>query len=239
MKLQLRESTVHAGKSSIVRRRMQPLMTRLTDELNHNHFRVAVFGSARIRKNTQVYKLVYNLARLIASAGMDLVTGGGPGLMDAASEGYHRGKKDDTQHSIGLNIKLPHEQKETSHLDIKKDFERFSGRLDHFMLLSHAVVVAPGGVGTLLGLFYTWQLMQVKQICNMPIILMGDMWFGLMEWLEREPLKGKLIDPEDLSLLFATRNCEEAFTVLSKCHEAYRNGEAENFCMNYRKYRVR
>jgi predicted Rossmann-fold nucleotide-binding protein len=108
-------------------------MSELTEEFNKTHFRVAIFGSARITDDDPVYTLVFNLARLIAGAGMDVVTGGGPGLMDAASKGHFKGRKDSTSHSIGLNIKLPHEQSEAAHLDIKKDFEHFSDRLDHFI----------------------------------------------------------------------------------------------------------
>lgn len=211
-------------------------MTAMDDELKQSHFRVAIFGSARIIKDSLEYTEVFNLARMIAEAGMDLITGGGPGLMDGASEGYHAGKKNASQHSIGLNIRLPREQEETAHLDIKKNFERFSQRLDHFILLSNAVVVAPGGIGTLLELFYTWQLMQVKHICTMPIVLMGDRWTGLIEWLRSKLLGTGLIDSVDLSLLISAGDCQEAFKVIHNCYELYRAGKDENFCLNYQKY---
>jgi predicted Rossmann-fold nucleotide-binding protein len=158
-------------------------MPKLKEELSKEHFRVAIFGSARIGKDDPNYKLIFNLARLIASKGIDVVTGGGPGLMDAASSGHFKGRRDDSQHSIGLNIRLPHEQTNAAHLDIKKDFYNFSTRLDHFMVLSDVAVIAPGGVGTLLEFFYTWQLVQVEHICNIPIILLGEMWFDLVRWI--------------------------------------------------------
>ena len=167
--------------------------TPFDEENEQNHFRVAIFGSARITKGDSNYKLVHDLAKLVAEAGMDVVTGGGSGLMNAASEGHHDGRKDQKTHSVGLRIKLPMEENEAIHLDIKKEFSRFSNRLDSFMQISNAVVVAPGGVGTMLELFYTWQLLQVKHICNIPIILLGSMWLDFIEWIKKHPLEKELL----------------------------------------------
>jgi uncharacterized protein (TIGR00730 family) len=209
----------------------------LTDELDNSHFRVAIFGSARIGKDDTNYRLVFNLAKLIAGHGIDVVTGGGPGLMDAASSGHHVGNRGGASHSIGLNIRLPFEQSDADHLDIKKDFSHFSDRLDHFMVLSNAIVVAPGGVGTLLELFYSWQLMQVKHICNVPIVLLGQMWLGLMEWVRKWPLENGLLDQQDLELSFVAKSCDEAFTVIREAHDAFSRGD-ENFCLNYHLYKL-
>ena len=153
------------------------------------NFKVTIFGSARIKKGTLVYSQVRTLARMLGERGFDVITGGGPGLMKAASEGHRKGSKKTGAYSIGVGIRLPHEQKFNRHLDIKKEFKRFSRRLDYFMSLSNAVVIAPGGIGTLLELFYTWQLSQVKQICNIPIILLGKQWPLLIKWLEKYPSK--------------------------------------------------
>ena len=155
--------------------------------LSNDRFRVAIFGSARLRKDSPEYHLVFNLARLIASAGMNIVTGGGPGLMEAASNGFYEGKKDGSINSIGLNITLPNEQHFAAHLDIKEQFDRFSERLDGFAALSNAFVVMPGGIGTILELFYTWQLAQVKEIVNKPLVLMGEMWLDLLKWMRTCP----------------------------------------------------
>jgi len=144
------------------------------------HYRVTIFGSARISEGDEQYQDVYSIARGLAAEGFDIVTGGGPGLMQAANAGSQsvtNGGK-----SIGLNIKLPSEQHPNLFLDIKEEFDRFSTRLDTFMALSDAVVVAPGGVGTMLEFFYTWQLVQVQQICETPIILYGEIWTGLLQW---------------------------------------------------------
>ncbi len=141
--------------------------------------------------------------------------------MEAANKGHKdgRGKKD--IHSFGLNILLPKEQQANQHLDVKKDFERFSERLDYFMHLSNVFVVAPGGVGTLLEFFYTWQLVQVKHICNIPIILLGDMWPELIEWLEKWPFKKKFLSQEDLNALFLADHCKEAMDVIRLTYEKY------------------
>lgn len=204
-----------------------------------NHFRVAIYGSARIKKGDPRYKLIHDLAGMIAKENIDIVTGGGPGLMDAANRGHHAGR-DKGNHSLsfGLTIHLPREQRESFHLDIKKDFYNFSGRLDHFVLLSNVVIVAPGGVGTLLELMYTWQLVQVKHACGIPIILLGDMWTGFTDWVKKSPLKNKFLDKEDLDLLFPAKNAKEAMEIIRASHDAYKKGK-ENVCLNIKKYSIR
>ena len=106
------------------------------------------------------------------------------------------------------------------------------------MLLSNAIVVAPGGVGTLLEFFYTWQLVQVKQICNIPIILLGKQWKELFGWLEKYPLKNRLLGRKDLDLLFLVNNCNEAVKIIDHAYKEYKKG-GKNFCLNYKKYRVK
>lgn len=202
---------------------------------DENHFRVTIFGSARINREDKTYKDVFKIAKLIGSNNIDIVTGGGPGLMQAANAGHKEGSKDNESHSIGLNIKLPHEQDANPHLDIKHDFERFSGRLDTFMSLSNVVVVAPGGIGTILELFYTWQLVQVKHICNIPIILYGDMWPDLIKWMEKWPLKRKLINKKDLNNVFCAKNCKEAIEIIKLTKEQFDKGN-KNVCLNIKKY---
>jgi uncharacterized protein (TIGR00730 family) len=187
-----------------------------------SRFRVVIFGSARIERGDPSWDLIFDLAKRVAKEGMDIVTGGGPGLMDAASEGHYVGDPTHAAHSIGLQIKLPKEQRDARHLDIKKEFFRFSARLDNFIALAHAVVIAPGGVGTLLELFYTWQLMQVRMMRSIPIILLGDMWSGFLDWIRRQPLKNKLLDEKDVELLFLVNNCEEALEIIKRAYEEYR-----------------
>lgn len=196
-------------------------MPRRTPRLKHlrpHAFRVAIFGSARIRKNDPVYRQVFTLAEMLGKRGIDVVTGGGPGLMNAANAGHRKSNKITGAQSIGLNIKLPREQKNNPHLDIKREYHVFTDRLERFMSLSDAVVVAPGGVGTLLEFFYAWQLVQVGHVKKKPIILMGDMWRDFLMWLEKEPLKNEFFSEEDFELLYWVRDAEEAFALIDTAY---------------------
>lgn len=183
-------------------------------EMKKRRFRVVIFGSARISKGDPTWQLVYDLAKRIAIEGMDIVTGGGPGLMDAASEGHNAGDQSQKVDSIGLQIKLPDPQRDAHHIDIRKEFSRFSTRLDNFIELANAVVVAPGGVGTLLELCYTWQLMQVKMISNIPIILIGDMWADFSLWIKKWALQNQFIDQKDFALLHIVTDYQDALKIL-------------------------
>ena len=206
------------------------------NELRRNKFRVAIFGSARIRKNDEIYKQIYEIGKVLGEKGIDVVTGGGPGLMNAASAGHKAARKGNGSHAIGLNIKLPRRQIINANINLKKEFGRFSRRLDNFMLLSNAVVVAPGGLGTLLEFFYTLQLMQVEQICNIPVILVGDMWKGLIEWLRKQPMKKKYFEEKDLNFIFIAKNTDEVLAIIEKARESFKKGD-KNFCFNYKKYK--
>ena len=205
------------------------------DGLYEKHFRVAIFGSARITKNDPAYEEVYKLAHMIASENIDIVTGGGPGVMEAGSKGHQDGRKCNETYSIGLNIDIPAEQQANRHLDIIQEFDRFSKRLDTFMVLSNAVVVAPGGVGTLLEFVYTWQLIQVKQICNIPIILLGDMWKQFMKWIEKYPLNQNFISKKDMDLIFLANDSLDAFKIIKKFYNGYIQGD--DICLNFKKYK--
>ena len=200
--------------------------------LKSKSFKVAIFGSARIKETDKSYKEIYKLAKMIGQRDIDLVTGEGPGLMKAANAGHTAGRNSDHIKSIGLLINIPHERKETKWLDgenkakwldIEHMFARFSDRLDNFMLLSNAVVVAPGGIGTMLELFYTWQLMQAQKIRHIPVILLGDMWPDFLRWMRQHPLRYGFIDKSDLKLLHVAKNAEEAMRILEKEHKRYRN----------------
>jgi len=212
---------------------------RLDEKVMKNRFRVAIFGSARIKKDDSRYKLIHRLAKMLAADGIDIVTGGGPGLMDAASRGHHAGRKRKNHvYAMGLTIHMPKEQKESYHLDIKKDFHKFSNRLDNFIHLSNVVVVAPGGIGTVLELMYVWQLVQVKHSCEIPIILFGDIWTGFIKWIKKGPLQNRFLDKKDLELLYHARNCTEAMKIIKLAHEEYKKGRKE-ICLNIHKYKVK
>lgn len=198
------------------------------------HYRVVIFGSARIKEGDEVYNDIYRIAKGLAQSGFDIVTGGGPGIMQAANAGHKSAASN--SHSIGLRISLPFEQETNKYLDIKKDFERFSGRLDAFMSLSDAVIVAPGGIGTVLELFYAWQLIQVHQMCETPMILYGDMWETLLKWLKTEVLTRGLFDSNDMHNIFHITSADKVVSFIRKVHED--RARMEHVCVNYEKYRM-
>ena len=188
------------------------LDTVITD-MGTEFYRVSIFGSARIKPDTKEYKGVYTLAKELAENGADIVTGGGPGLMEAANAGVKEGSSSKSK-SFGIRIDLPFETTSNDHLDIRFYHKRFSSRLDEFMRISHAVVVTPGGIGTLLELLYTWQLIQVDHISARPIILVGDMWNGFFDWIKSEPLKAQLLDKADLDNIIIVKNVHEVTKLL-------------------------
>ncbi len=194
----------------------------LVTELGSDFYRVSIFGSARIKPDTEEYKQVYALAKKLSQLNIDIVTGGGPGLMEAANFGAKDGGNLRSR-SFGLHIQLPFETDTNSHLDVKYHHRRFSSRLDEFMRISNAVVVTPGGIGTLLELFYTWQLMQVNHISPRPFILLGTMWEGLFKWMEAFPLQMKLMDKKDLDHIVLARTVDEVVALLEpEAKEFYR-----------------
>jgi len=213
---------------------------KIDKRIGPKHFHVTIFGSSRIKKNDSVYKQIYLLARMIGERNIDVITGGGPGIMEAANSGHKEGikKRNHDAHSIGLGIKLPHEQKFNKSVQIYQKFDKFSKRLDNFMLMSNAIVVAPGGIGTLLELFYTWQLMQVKHICDIPFILLGKQWKPLIKWMEEYPLKQKYFEKVDLDLVFLADDCHEAIKIIDEAHKHWKKG-GKDFCLNYKKYKLK
>ena len=191
----------------------------LVTDIGTEYYRVTIFGSARIVKNTPEYQSVYQLAKSLAQLGADIVTGGGPGLMEAANAGAKEGSM--KSKSFGLRINLPFESDFNSHLDIKFFHKKFSSRLDEFMRLSNAIIVAPGGIGTMLELYYAWQLIQVGHIKERPIILVGKMWRGLIDWMKENQLKKKLIDKKDIDQIQIVNQMEEVVPILQKEIEAF------------------
>tara|TARA_B100001996_G_scaffold355781_1_gene318646 strand:+ start:1366 stop:2034 length:669 start_codon:yes stop_codon:yes gene_type:complete len=187
-------------------------LDKLVTEIGSDYFRVSIFGSARIKPETHEYKQVYELAKKLVKNKVDIVTGGGPGLMEAANLGAKDVKS--KSKSFGLHIDLPFETSPNEHLDITYHHKRFSSRLDEFMRISHAVIVTPGGIGTVLELLYTWQLIQVNHISKRPVILLGDMWNGLIEWMKSEPLKKRLMDGSDFDHIKVVQNIDDVVILL-------------------------
>jgi len=200
-------------------------LKRVKHGVSVEHFRVAIYGSARIKRGDKTYRLVYDLAKQIARDHIDVVTGGGPGLMNAAAHGHHAGRRKNSDvKSIGLAIHLPHEQRTSYHLDIKKEFHNFSDRLDNFLKLSNIFVVAPGGIGTILELFYSWQLIQVHKKSDIPIICIGKMWKPLIKWVLDHPTKNRLMKKEDVHTIFLVNNAKDAMKIIREAKELYESG---------------
>ena len=188
-------------------------------------YRVCIFGSARIKPDSKEYDDVFTLARYLAWEGIDILTGGGPGLMEAANKGgtMGRGEKNSKSLSFGLSVELPYEPDDNKHLDVKRHHLRFSSRLDDFMRLSHAVIATPGGIGTLLEVFFTWQLLQVKHISPRPFVLLDkSYWDGLIDWVREVPLSRKLLNPADLHFIKVVDTPEDAFEIISEHHQLFR-----------------
>jgi uncharacterized protein (TIGR00730 family) len=192
-------------------------------KLEDTEFRVCIFGSARIRPEDPTYQIIYRLAKSLAGLGVDIVTGGGPGLMEAANRGVQEARNEQSK-SYGLPIELPRSlETPNKHLDIKSQHKRFSSRLDEFMRLSHAVIVAPGGIGTLLELMYVWQLLQVGMIERRPLILLDrGFWSGLIAWMRNQPLRKGFIGAHDLDHVHLVDSPKEVVKVIRAAVEAYK-----------------
>ncbi|MFK7873819.1 MAG: TIGR00730 family Rossman fold protein [Oligoflexales bacterium] len=182
--------------------------------LEVDFYRVAIFGSARLQPETELYRQAYDLAYKLGTMGVDVVTGGGPGLMDAANRGVKAGGAE--SRSIGLPISLPFESDANNHLDVKHEHRRFSSRLDEFMRISHAVIVTPGGIGTVLELMYTWQLIQVKHIQPRPFFLIDSdgMWADFLKWFEEHPVQKKLMSQTDMDMITVCSDVDEVIQIL-------------------------
>lgn len=199
-------------------------LDQLVTQMPLEFYRVCIFGSARIQADSPFYQEVYDLAKALSQEGVDIVTGGGPGLMEAANRGAKDGGH--TSRSIGLPIELPFESDANQHLDVKYHHRRFSTRLDEFMRISHAIVITPGGIGTLLELLYTWQLLQVAHIESRPVLLLGkDMWSGFLDWMRDQPLKRGLMNSFDMDALQLVDSVDEIMDILRPNMASFRKRE--------------
>lgn len=168
---------------------------------------VTIFGSARTPVTDEVYKAAVETARLMGTAGFSIITGGGPGIMQAGNEGARRAGVP----SIGLNIELPFEQHINPYADLSVEFRYFFVRKTMLVKYAQAFVVFPGGFGTLDELTEALTLIQTGKIHNFPIVLYGtQFWQGFLDWLKKDVLGSKYISDPDLDLMFITDSPEEA-----------------------------
>ena len=190
-------------------------LTRLRPS-KRDRYRVAIFGSARAQPGTFVYEEVKRVAAAFAAMGCDIVTGGGPGLMQAANEGASLAG---APGSIGIRVDLPFEQGVNPFVAQTFDHETFFTRLHHFVIASDAFVVVPGGIGTVLEMLLIWQLLQVRHVDNVPLILVGKMWRGLLDWARDAMLDPRLAlaNEEDLRLPQCVDSADEAIGLVRNC----------------------
>jgi uncharacterized protein (TIGR00730 family) len=168
------------------------------DTLSHLPPSVALFGSARIKPDDSVYAAAIETARLLARAGFGIITGGGPGIMEAANQGAQEGENV----SVGCNIELPFEQKNNPYLDISLDFRYFFVRKTMFVKYANAFIIFPGGFGTMDELFEALTLIQTKKVEHFPVILYGTkFWGGLLDWIREAMLNSGKVSPDDVALL--------------------------------------
>ena len=201
------EAVTHEISDATRIERMASELTMGFRELSGLHRAVSVFGSARTRPGTPEYELAYEVGRRLGAAGFAVITGGGPGAMEAANYGAH----DADARSIGLNIDLPFEQGHaTGCLDLSLDFHYFFCRKVMFVRYANAFVVLPGGYGTLDELFEALCLIQTEKIHSFPVILVGTAyWAGLVDWLRARVAGEGKIDMEDLDLMHLTDDLDD------------------------------
>lgn len=189
-------------------------LTRLRPS-RRERFRVAIFGSARPDPSHWVYREVRGTCAALASMGCDIVTGGGPGLMQAANEGTQAASRAGGK-SIGIRISLPFEAEANPFVDVAFEHATFFTRLQQFVLMSDAFIVVPGGIGTALEAFAIWQLLQVHHLEDAPLVLTGQMWQGLVEWARSSMLREgfELASPADLKLPVCVSTGAEAVAAI-------------------------
>jgi uncharacterized protein (TIGR00730 family) len=180
--------------------------------------RVTIFGSSRVQPDHSLYDEVKELAKRLAEMNCDIVTGGGPGLMQAANEGEELGDPDDRTRSVGIRVDLPFEQGANPFVTTVYTHETFFTRLHHFVRLSNAFIVVEGGLGTTLELAMVWQLLQVDHIEDVPLVLLGDMWDDLIDWAETHMISGEIeyASPADIEIPHCVSSVDEAVDVIAE-----------------------
>jgi uncharacterized protein (TIGR00730 family) len=177
---------------------------------------VSIFGSARTNEGTDVYQHARTTACRFAEAGFAVVTGGGPGVMEAAN----RGCQEAGGLSVGFNIDLPHEQGLNPYCDVSMTFKHFYARKTMFVKAAEGFVIFPGGFGTLDELFEALTLIQTGKVLDFPVVLMGsEHWRDLLDWVRQEVLELGLISPEDVDLLHVTDDPDEAVRLIVEGYE--------------------
>ena len=239
------ESTPHFGQPDIVRlsdedasaKLLEGVISGLWEVVNQltrfrrttrENYRVTIFGSARLKAGTPAYEAVKQLAAELTTMGCDIITGGGPGLMQAANEGAASVDSTAAQRSVGIRVELPFEQEVNPFVGQMYEHRTFFSRLHQFMIMSDAFVVTPGGIGTLLELSLVWQLLQVRKLYNTPLILVGKMWAELVDWGRRSMLRegSELANPVDFTIPHCTSTIEDTVALIRRNRDEWLRAQA-------------
>jgi uncharacterized protein (TIGR00730 family) len=224
-----RSTTMSLSDEEGVRRVLSGALVGLWDVVNQltqlrpsrrDRYRVTIFGSARAKVGTFGYDETRRVSAALAEMGCDIITGGGPGLMQAANEGAAAAGG---VQSVGIRVDLPFEQDVNAFVTEAFEHRTFFTRLHQFVLTSDAFVVAPGGIGTVLETMMIWQLLQVKHLDDTPLILVGKMWPGLIEWARTWMVSADspLASAEDLSIPRCVSDGDAAVALLREYHAAW------------------
>jgi uncharacterized protein (TIGR00730 family) len=197
-------------------------LTRLRPS-KRDRYRVTIFGSARAKPGTFAYEEVKRIAAALAELDCDIITGGGPGLMQAANEGAAAVGEDGRNRSVGIRVELPFEQDVNPFVEQAFEHKTFFTRLHHFVLTSDVFIVAPGGIGTVLEMTMVWQLLQVKHVHETPLILVGKMWAELVAWARKHLLNTQppLASPADMDIPHCVNTADEAIAAVRDHHEKW------------------
>jgi len=201
-------------------------LTRLRRTTRQN-YRVTIFGSARLKPGTLAYDSVKQLAAELTRMGCDIMSGGGPGLMRAANEGANLVDPEAKHRSVGIRVALPFEQEINPFVGQAYQHSTFFSRLHHFMIISDAFIVVPGGIGSLLELSLVWQLLQVRKLYNTPLILVGKMWADLVEWARGAMLQegNELASEIDFKIAHCVNTIDETLALVRANRDAWLSGQ--------------
>lgn len=181
---------------------------------------VSIFGSARTKEDNEYYQAARETGKLLAESGFEVITGGGPGIMEAANRGAHEAGGV----SVGCNIELPFEQVPNPYQTHELSFKYFMVRKTMFIKYSNAYVIFPGGFGTMDEIFEALTLIQTRKMRNFPVVMFGSSyWKGLLSWIQSTMLSEKNISPEDLGLMYMTDSPKDAVEFIAKCCTANGN----------------
>jgi uncharacterized protein (TIGR00730 family) len=190
-------------------------------------YRVTIFGSARVPREHWVYQAVRDLAAELTRLGCDIITGGGPGLMEAANEGGRLADPDGACHSVGIRVDLPFEQNVNAFVTQAFEHRTFFTRLHQFVLMSDAFVVVPGGIGTILETMMIWQLLQVRKLHNTPLVLAGKMYAELVAWCRTHMLRPEspLASPEDMAIPQCVDDGPAILRIIREHYESWKKAQ--------------